>query len=116
MTLPSQNPAKKVAAKVDGTKATKAPAKGAAAKPRSASTLRHLMKDLDKDIIRLGKKRTAIEATMAEKAGQVDHTELGELGRQHAEIVESLDRAEELWLALAEEAEAGTAGAPSQHR
>jgi ATP-binding cassette subfamily F protein uup len=116
-TLPSQTPAKKVPAKTgDVTKPTKSPEKGGMAKPRSASTLRHLMKDLDKDIIRLGKKRAAIEATMAEKAGQVDHTELAEIGRLHAEIVESLDRAEEQWLALAEEAEASAAGAASQHR
>ncbi len=73
--------------------------------PRSPSTLRHLMKDADKEVVRLGKRRVALEQALAEKAGTADHTELTALGAELTEVLAALDAAEERWLALAEEAE-----------
>ena len=85
------------------------PTKAAGAAPRSASTLRHLMKEADKAVQRLTKKRATIEAALAEKASSASHTELADLGQQLAALDRELATAEESWLALAEEAEAGSA-------
>lgn len=79
--------------------------------PRSASTLRHLMKEADKSIARLTKRRDALEVELAERATDASHLELAELGEQFAAVSGELTAAEEAWLALAEEAEAGGAGA-----
>ena len=84
--------------------------------PRSSSTLRHLMKDADKEITRLGKRRVALEETLAERAGTADHTELTALGAELAEVLAALEAAEERWLALAEEAEAAAAEAQRNRR
>nr|WP_249420091.1 ABC-F family ATP-binding cassette domain-containing protein [Rhabdothermincola salaria] len=73
---------------------------------RSASTLRHLMKDTDKELTRLTRQRNRVEEELAEKANTADHTELRALGDRLAELTAAVDRAEEQWLALAEEAEA----------
>jgi ATP-binding cassette subfamily F protein uup len=81
------------------------PAPAPAGAARSPSTLRHLMKDADKEVVRLGRRRVALEESLAEKAGSADHTELTELGRQLTEVLAALEAAEERWLALAEEAE-----------
>jgi hypothetical protein len=77
----------------------------AAAGPRSPSTLRQLMKDADKEITRLGRRRVALEEDLADKAGVADHTELTSLGNQLAQVLTELEAAEELWLALGEESE-----------
>jgi ATP-binding cassette subfamily F protein uup len=73
--------------------------------PRSTSTLRHLMKDADKEIARLGRRRVALEQELADKAGRADHTELTALGAELATVLDALEAAEERWLALGEEAE-----------
>ena len=75
--------------------------------PRSASTLRHLMKEADKAITRLNRRRETLEADLAAKASTAAHTELTELGSQLGAVNAELAAAEESWLALAEEAEAG---------
>ncbi|CAB4323962.1 MAG: ATP-binding cassette domain-containing protein [Actinobacteria bacterium] len=75
--------------------------------PRSASTLRHLMKEADKAIARLARRREALEADLATKAATAAHSELTELGAQLAAVNAELATTEESWLALAEEAEAG---------
>jgi ATP-binding cassette subfamily F protein uup len=79
---------------------------------RSPSTLRRLMKDADKEVVRLGRRRVVLEEALAEKAATADHTELTALGAELAQLVASLEAAEEQWLALAEEAEAAAPGAP----
>jgi ATP-binding cassette subfamily F protein uup len=79
--------------------------RGAVAVPRSTSTLRHLMKDADKEIARLGRRRVALEQELADKAGRADHTELTALGAELATVLGALEAAEERWLALGEEAE-----------
>ncbi len=73
--------------------------------PRSASTLRHLTKEVDKELTKLGRRRERLEASLAEKASNADHTELTALGLELKEVLSSLDAAEERWLALAEESE-----------
>ncbi len=78
--------------------------------PRSASTLRHLIKEADKLVLRLTKKRDALEAEMAERATSASHTELAELGARFAAVTGELASAEESWLALADEAERGGSG------
>ncbi len=75
--------------------------------PRSASTLRHLMKEADKAITRLNRRRETLEADLAAKASTAAHTELTELGAQLGAVNAELAATEENWLALAEEAEAG---------
>ncbi len=79
--------------------------------PRSASTLRHLMKEADKSIARLTKRRDALEIELAERATDASHLELADLGEQFAAVSAELASTEEAWLALAEEAELGGAGA-----
>jgi len=78
--------------------------------PRSASTLRHLIKEADKLVLRLTKKRDALESEMAERATSASHTELADLGAQFATVSSELAAAEETWLALADEAEQGGTG------
>ena len=75
--------------------------------PRSPSTLRHLMKEADKEVVRLGKRRVRLEEDLADKAGTADHSELTALGAELNEVLAALATAEERWLALAEEAEEG---------
>jgi hypothetical protein len=65
------------------------------------------MKDADKDIIRLGRRRVALEEELADRAGSSDHTVLTALGADLAAVMAALVAAEELWLALGEEAERG---------
>lgn len=74
------------------------------------------MKDADKEVVRLGRRRVVLEEALAEKAATVDHTELTALGAELAQLVASLEAAEEQWLALAEEAEAAAPGAPRNDR
>ena len=100
---------------------TKAKRPSAGARPtnsptpaRSPSTLRRLLKDADKEVVRLGRRRVVLEEALAEKAATADHTELTALGAELAQLVASLQAAEEQWLALAEEAEAARAGSPPQ--
>ncbi len=78
--------------------------------PRSPSTLRHLLKEADKAVVRLTRRRDALATEMAETASTASHTELAELGAQFAAVTGELAAAEESWLALAEEAERGGAG------
>jgi len=65
------------------------------------------MKEADKAITRLNRRRETLEADLAAKASTAAHTELTELGSQLGAVNAELAAAEESWLALAEEAEAG---------
>jgi hypothetical protein len=69
------------------------------------------MKEADKSITRLTKRRDALEAELAERALSASHLELAELGEQFATLSADLASTEEAWLALAEEAERGGTGA-----
>ena len=68
--------------------------------------LRRLIKDIDKELVRLGKQRTRLEAAMLEAAS--DHQALTALGAEFAEVTAAHDAAEERWLELADELERAT--------
>lgn len=70
---------------------------------RSASTIRHELKSVEKDMARLDKKRTALTAEL-EAAGS-DHEALVRIGAELTPVVEEITSLEERWLALSEEAE-----------
>ena len=104
-------PAHRAAPKSPPKSTPKSAQKTAPAAPRSASTLRHLIKEADKSIARLTKRRDVLEVELAERANTASHLELAELGEQFATVSAELATTEEAWLALAEEAERGGTGA-----
>jgi ATP-binding cassette subfamily F protein uup len=63
-----------------------------------------LLREAEKQMGRLQRRREKITEALA---GTVDHRELSKLGGELAAVQSELDEAEERWLALAEEAEAG---------
>ncbi len=80
--------------------------KGAATPgPRSPNTLRRLLKEADKDVARLERRRQQIESDLAQKASTTDHSELRALGEDLIRTSADLRAAEETWLALADETE-----------
>ncbi len=90
-----------VASDVDRADGQAAPAR------RSASTLRHLLKEVDRDVRRLERQRDELDAAAADPAVVADHVRLAEVGRELSAVVEALRDAEERWLALTIEAEGG---------
>jgi ATP-binding cassette subfamily F protein uup len=72
---------------------------------RSPSTLRHLMKKAEAEVRKLEQRQAALEAELA--AVGADHAALARIGAEMAEVGADLAAAEDGWLALAEEAEAG---------
>jgi ATP-binding cassette subfamily F protein uup len=79
------------------------PADGPSTSARSHSTLRHLMKDAEKKIAKLTKKRGRIRDELA--VSGADHVELGRLGTEDAAVSAELTVLEDEWMTLAEEAE-----------
>ncbi|MCU1499133.1 MAG: putative transporter ATP-binding protein [Acidimicrobiales bacterium] len=75
-----------------------------ARKPRSASTLRHLTKEVEKQMRKLEKQRDRLVAEVATIDGS-DHQRLGAVGRDLAAVEAEITATEDAWLALAEEAE-----------
>ena len=75
---------------------------------RSASTLRHQIKQVDKELAALAKRHDRLEAQLAEVGN--DHGELARIGAEMREIAIAVSDAEERWLALSEEADAARAG------
>ncbi|MBX3285998.1 MAG: ABC-F family ATP-binding cassette domain-containing protein [Actinobacteria bacterium] len=88
-------------------KAAAGPAAAGTAVPRrrSASTLRTLTKEVEKQMRKLEKQRSALADDLAALAGSADHQRLAEVGHQLAEVESALGAAEDEWLALASEAE-----------
>ena len=72
---------------------------------RSPSTLRFLIKDLEKEIKRLTKAKDRLELKVADLAVNGDHLELTRLGGELTAVLAELNTAEEQWLELTEEAE-----------
>ena len=70
--------------------------------PRSASTLRHLMKKAEADMRKLERRRAELEADLS--AAGDDHVALARIGGELAAVGADLSAAEEAWLTLAEEA------------
>jgi ABC transport system ATP-binding/permease protein len=77
-------------------------ASGGSPPRRSASTLGYQMRELDKELSRLGRQRDRLNDALH---SATDHLELARLGTELADVQDSLTTAEERWLALAEEAE-----------
>jgi ATP-binding cassette subfamily F protein uup len=72
---------------------------------RSASTLRQLIKQVDKELAALHRRHDKLEADLV--AAATEHDELRRIGAELAEVSAQLSAAEERWLTLAEEAEGG---------
>jgi hypothetical protein len=72
---------------------------------RSPSTLRHLMRQAEAEMRRLQDRHAVLEAEVA--AVGPDHVALARVGREMSAVAAELSRAEDTWLALAEEAESG---------
>lgn len=70
---------------------------------RSSSTVGHLLRKAEKEMAKLEKRKTELEAQLAD-AGS-DHERMATLGADLAEVGSSLDEIEEQWMALAEEQE-----------
>jgi ABC transport system ATP-binding/permease protein len=75
---------------------------------RSPSTLRHLMRRAEAEMVRLSQRQVELEAELSAAGG--DHVALAEVGERLSAVTADLAAAEETWLVLAEEAE--TAGVP----
>jgi ATP-binding cassette subfamily F protein uup len=85
---------------------------GAVARPpspagttRSPSTLRHLIKQADKAMGQLQKRRTALEAELTEAGERADHVALTRIGSELAALGRDQDEVEEQWLELSGELE-----------
>jgi ATP-binding cassette subfamily F protein uup len=74
---------------------------------RSASTLRNLLKAAEKDLARLERERTALEAQVADAGAAGDHAELARLGAALSDVQVRLLEVEERWLDLGSELESG---------
>lgn len=75
---------------------------------RSASTLRHLLRDAERDLGRVERRRAQLDEALATAVGDgADHRELARLGSELADVAAELAAVEERWLELAAEAEAG---------
>jgi ATP-binding cassette subfamily F protein uup len=79
----------------------------APASARSMSTIRHELRATDKLVARLTKKRTQLETQLVDAGA--DHEALRTLGAELGVVVAELEAAEELWLALSDEAESRNA-------
>jgi ABC transport system ATP-binding/permease protein len=76
---------------------------------RSRSTLRHLMRQIDKELAALERRRVELEEALA--GARSDHQSLARLGAELAQVTAELAAVEERWLVLAAEAEeAGRGG------
>jgi len=77
--------------------------------PRATSPGRpvggRLLREAEKNVVRLTRQRDGILASLT---AAVDHVEMTRLGRELAGTQALLERAEDAWLALAEEAESGS--------
>ena len=69
---------------------------------RSPSTLRHLMKEADRELGRAMKRVDSLTAEL-ESVAPTDYTSLARIGEQIGEAHADIARWEEAWLELAEE-------------
>ena len=49
------------------------------------------MKEADKEVVRLGRRRVKLEEALAEKAATADHSELTSLGTELNDVLDSLE-------------------------
>ena len=81
----------------------KAAAGGDGPRPRSASAVGRQLREAERDMTRLARRKDELITSLA---GTADHLVLARLGRELTEVQADLNVAENRWLALAEEAEA----------
>ena len=89
------------------TRSAAAPRARATQRPRagrSPSTIGRQLREAEREMGRLGRQRDELSESLH---ATVDHVELARLGRQLADVQDRLSQAENRWLALAEEADAG---------
>ncbi len=72
---------------------------------RSASTLRHLLKEAERDVRRLQQRHDRLAAEVDDPATVADHERLAGLGRELSVVATELSEAEDRWLRLTLEAE-----------
>jgi len=72
---------------------------------RSASTLRHLLKEAERDVRRLQQRHDRLAAEVDDPATVADHERLAGLGRELSVVATELSEAEDRWLQLTLEAE-----------
>ncbi|MDP1806146.1 MAG: ATP-binding cassette domain-containing protein, partial [Acidimicrobiales bacterium] len=77
----------------------------AGAPARTPTTLRRLLKDLEKELVKLEKQQAALERRLVDAAATSDHVALAELGAQLSGISDRVGVVEEQWLAIGEELE-----------
>ena len=73
---------------------------------RSASTLRVMLKDADRDLAKATKQRDAAQEMLDAAVAETDHVAMASAGELLAQAHAAMDSAEERWLELAAEAEA----------
>ena len=76
-----------------------------AARRRSPSTLGRLLREAQKEVDALERRRVKLEEELADAGAAADHDALSRAGTALAELQDQLSAAEECWLSLAEEAE-----------
>lgn len=81
------------------------PTADATPRRRSASTLRFLLKDVEKDQRRLERRRDELTTQVADPAVVADHERLADLGRELGRVEVELAEVEERWLELTVEAD-----------
>jgi ATP-binding cassette subfamily F protein uup len=74
---------------------------------RSPSTLRQLIRAVDKELAALARQHDQLEIDL--QGASADHAELARIGARLADVAAAVADAEERWLALSEEAEAARA-------
>ena len=72
---------------------------------RSASTLRVMLKDADRDLAKATKQRDAAQEMLDAAVAETDHVAMASAGELLAQAHAAMDSAEERWLELAAEAE-----------
>ena len=96
-------PAPRTSPSAPASPASPSPPGDAGPRPRSPSTLRHLMKKAEASMRKLQDRQAALEAELA--AAGDDHVALARVGEELSAVAAELSRTEDAWLELAEEAE-----------
>jgi len=73
----------------------------------SASTLRHRLREADKELASLTRRRDTLNTELEAAGAAADIEALARIGTELAELGAAIDEVEERWLALASEAESG---------
>jgi hypothetical protein len=84
-----------------------APAKSQSGGKPSASTLRHRLRDTEKELATLTRKRDGLNSRLEEAGAAADIAALARIGTELAEVTAAIEAVEERWLELAAESESG---------